>query len=127
MERVPFAGLEVQLHHLGFVILFVILINTPILSSNSHVKITLTNATTMRVKKTTTTITNKGENSLLIRALTTPGPLGPSRGGDLMTHNRPKLEKYLFLGSSGCIFGGVEGVPVNPHVMRVQNMYGKGG
>ena len=57
------------------------------------------------------------------------GGVGHSgRGGDLMTHNCPKLEKYLFLGSSGCIFGGgVEGVPVNPHVMRVQNMYGKGG
>ena len=31
-------------------------------------------------------------------------------GGDLMTYN-PKLEKYLFLGSSGCIFGGGRGGP----------------
>ena len=28
-----------------------------------------------------------------------------------MTHNCPKLEKYLFLGSSGCIFGGGRGGP----------------
>ena len=28
-----------------------------------------------------------------------------------MTHNCPKLEKYLFLGSSGCIFWGGRGGP----------------
>ena len=44
-----------------------------------------------------------------------------------MTQNCPKLEKYLFLGISGCIFDPATGVPVNPHVQRVQNMYGKGG
>ena len=44
-----------------------------------------------------------------------------------MTHNYKKLEKYLFPGISGCIFAPGTGVPVNPHVQRVQNMYGKGG
>ena len=43
--------------------------------------ITLTITTTMRVMKTTTTITNKDENSLLIRALNSPRlspPLSPT-------------------------------------------------
>ena len=44
-----------------------------------------------------------------------------------MTHICPKPEKYLFPGISGCILSHVQGVPVNPHVQRVQNMYGKGG
>ena len=35
--------------------------------------------------------------------------------------------KYLFPGISGCIFSSGTGVPVNPHVQRFQNMYGKGG
>ena len=44
-----------------------------------------------------------------------------------MTHNCPELEKYLFPGISGCILAPARGVPVNPHVQRVQNMYDKGG
>ena len=44
-----------------------------------------------------------------------------------MTHNFPKLEKYLFPGISGCIFAPATGVPVYPHVQGVQNVYGKGG
>ena len=44
-----------------------------------------------------------------------------------MTHNCLKLEKYLFPGIFGYIFDPATRVPVNPHVQRVQNMYGKGG
>ena len=44
-----------------------------------------------------------------------------------MIHNRPKLEKYFFQGFLGAFLPQVQGVPVNPHVQRVQNMYGKEG
>ena len=42
-----------------------------------------------------------------------------------MAHNCAKPEKYLFSGISGCNFGPFTGGPVNPHVQRVQNMYGQ--
>ena len=48
-------------------------------------------------------------------------------GGDRMTHNCSKVEKYLFQAFLGAFLPHVQGVPVNPHVQRVQNMNGKGG
>ena len=36
---------------------------------------------------------------------------GGRGGGDLMTHNCRKLEKYLFPGISGCIFDPCTGGP----------------
>ena len=44
-----------------------------------------------------------------------------------MTHNCPKLEKYFFQAFLGAFLPQVQGVPVNPRVQRVQNMYDKGG
>ena len=46
-----------------------------------------------------------------------------------MTHNCPKLEKYLFPGISGCIFAPGTGVLVNltSYVQRVHNLYRKKG
>ena len=45
-----------------------------------------------------------------------------ARGGGLNDPQLPKPENYLFPGIFGCLFA-----PVNHHVQRVQNTYGKGG